>query len=232
MAPKANGGRRTTSKKPDSRKAPVEGSALHRKGLCVTALYTSGDRATAAYNELAARDVDALQATFTQHKGDATKLASALARLCARHQINYTQYHYKRKHGGAPTTASANPAARPQTAAGPRLSLDPEHWSCAVRTAPTKDPTGATYLAGISLHDIEEGEKILEQILGRRSRPDVALAIAILGPPNPHYAGFAMALPVLKRGTRAHKPAPTILKALSTSSAPSPTRSSAPKTEP
>ena len=71
MAPKADGRRRSTSKKPESRKAPVEGTALHRKGLCVTALATSGDRATAAYNELASRDSDALQATFNKHKGNA-----------------------------------------------------------------------------------------------------------------------------------------------------------------
>ena len=211
MAPEPDGSRRSTSKKPDLRKAPVEGSPLHRKGLCVAALSKSGDRATAAYNELAARDNDALQATFTQHKGDATKLTSALARLCARHRISFTHDHHKRTQGGAPTKASA-PAARSQTAAGPRLALDPEHWSCTVRTAPTKDPSGATYLAGISLHDIEEGDKILEQTLGRGSRPDVALAIVVLGPPNPQYAGSAMAIPVLKRGTRAHKPAPVHLE--------------------
>ena len=154
MAPKADVSRRSASKKPESRKAPVEGSALHRKGLCVTALSTSGDRATAAYSELASRDNDALQATFAQHKGNAPKLASALARLYGRLQIRYTQDHHNRKQSGAPTKASATPTARPQTAAGPRLSLDPEQWSSAVLSAPTKDPTGTTYLAGISLHDI------------------------------------------------------------------------------
>ena len=184
----------------------MEGSALHRKALCVSALSTTGDRATAAYNELASRDLEALQAAFTQHKGNATKLASALARLCGRYQISYTHDHHKRKQNAAPTKATT-PAVSPQAAAGPRLSLDPEQWSKPVLSAPTKDPTGATYVEGISLHDIEDGDKILEQMLGKGIRPDAAVAIAVLGPPNPHYVGTAMALPVLKRGTRANKPA-------------------------
>ena len=211
MAPQAAGSRRLTSKKPDLRKAPVEGSALHRKGLCVAALSKSGDRATAAYNELAARDTVALQATFTQFKSDATKLTSALARLCAKHRISYTHDHHQRMQGGAPTKAS-DPAARSQAAPGVRLALDSDNWSGTVRTAPTKDPTGTNYLPGISLHDTEEGDKILELILGRGSRPDVALAIVVLGPINPLYVGSPLAIPVLKRGTRANKPAPVHLE--------------------
>ena len=62
------------------------------------------------------------------------------------------------------------------------------------------------------MHDVEDGDKILEQMLGKGNRPDVPLAIAVLGPPNPQYVGAAMALPVLKRGTRANKPAPVHLE--------------------
>ena len=61
MAPKADGLRRMSTKKTDPRKPPVEGSALQRKETCVAALMTRGDRPVAAYNELAARDVDGLQ---------------------------------------------------------------------------------------------------------------------------------------------------------------------------
>ena len=212
MAPKPNGGRRMTGKKnDDTRKAPVEGTALHRKETCVTALKLMGDRATAAYNELIACDVDGVQSHYHQHMNDSKKLAGLLTRLCAKHQISYTHNHYQLNHPGSKTDPST-PKASSQTADGPRLALDPDQWSCAVRAAPTKDPDGTSYLPGISLHDITEGDKLLEQILGRGNRPNVALAIAILGPPNPTYVGHAMALPLLKRGARAHKPAPVHLE--------------------
>ena len=203
--------RRHASKQPPAGGKPtrpaVEGSLLQRKQDCVSALKESGsDRPTAAYNGLAERNADKLQAEYDQHKGNAKKLGAALIRLCATNKIAYTRdYHERTKDKRPGPTTGTKQSARLQPADTPFLSLDPQFFPVPVTAEPITQDDGLTYQDGISLHTLAEGDRILQQILGGGKRPDAALAIAVIGPKNDHYVGAETAVPVLKRHPQAPK---------------------------
>ena len=97
MAPKQKPSRRVSSKQPPSSRPAVEGSFLQRKLDCITAFKQAGsDRPVAAYNGLAERCANELQAKYDLHKSNTKKLGSALIRMCAAHHISYTLDHYQR----------------------------------------------------------------------------------------------------------------------------------------
>ena len=97
MAPKKQPSRRVSSKQPPSSRPAVEGSLLQRKLDCINAFKQAGsDRPTAAYNSLAERHADELQAKHDQFKSDTKKLGSALIRMCGAHRISYTLDHHQR----------------------------------------------------------------------------------------------------------------------------------------
>ena len=211
MGPQQKPPRRRTSKQPPAGGKPtrpaVEGSHLQRKQDCVSALKESGsDRPTAAYNGLAERNADKLQAEYDQHKGNAKKLGAALIRLCATHKVAYTRDYFERnKDKRTGPTKGNTPSARLQPADTPFVSLDPQFFAVPVTAEPITSDDGLTYKDGISLHTFDEGERILQQILGAGKRPDAALAIAVIGPKNDHYVGTEVAVPILKRHPQAQK---------------------------
>ena len=66
-----------------------------RRKACVAALTSKGyDRALPAYNELAHKHRDELEALYQQHASNQKALGIALARMCGTHRISYTKKHH------------------------------------------------------------------------------------------------------------------------------------------
>ena len=125
----------------DRRSAPLPDSNLARKDACLAAFRScrnGADRAEPAYNALASHHTAALEQEYQLHRADQNALRSALCKLCAKHQISYTQLHYdhsRQPPAAAPTGQSTIPAQQ-SGGAHPYVGLAQSDWDKPVVARP------------------------------------------------------------------------------------------------
>ena len=74
-----------------------------------------------------------------------------------------------------------------------------------VVASPSKTLDGGAYHSSVSIRSLEESERLLSQIQSQ----EAPLALVVLGPRHPAFVGVGMTVPVLKRGPKATKAAPS-----------------------